>query len=613
MPRRHLVSSLTKPESYDCTFGTIVSLFFSPTALLSGYMHFSLQAIILASAPLVYSAVADRGNSDLLPEVAQATNHRHILNPAVNAAIQRILKDFNCPGGVGVAVVHKSEQGSWVVETKGYGIAKADGTKATSDTLFAIGSNSQTKIASVVPEWGLMDPIASAESTIQDVMSHRTGLPLHNPIISLTDTVPEIIGRLRYLKPSAGFREQYQDENHMYTLLSFFPPLLTGIPSETYVNDFIIEPLGMSSTTYSFARADETGHLADGMARDGVNQTEDMFGLGHVRALPYWAPSNQDTGLVTPGEGGVISNANDMAIWLQTLLNQGQHPTTNEIIVPSEVIAQVSSGLTVAAPIAYFPELSPVVFGGAQRRGSYRGFEFIEHQVSALKSPGYPIAIFGVAVMSNDDSFGTQIVESIKFRIIDEALKLDAIYWPTRFKSLITAGFENRAIPTPRPTNPTLPLLPFDKLVGKYWDPGYGLLNLCLFSSRKESLASESCRELLAEIPTHLPDTIDPQIPTLLARWETIGLSYVSLAHFEGNVFNVSAFSSIPTGNYLDKPFWVRTIADPSFVAEFSQDENLGFSFRSVWGAGAGVESPQGDTVKERAEVWFEKKVGETC
>jgi hypothetical protein len=32
-----------------------------------------------------------------------------------------------------------------------------------------------------------------------------------------------------------------------------------------------------------------------------------------------------------------------------------------------------------------------------------------------------------VAVISTDDSFGTDIVEATKFRIIDEALKLEAI------------------------------------------------------------------------------------------------------------------------------------------------------------------------------------------
>ncbi|KAJ6609495.1 hypothetical protein B0H10DRAFT_476916 [Mycena sp. CBHHK59/15] len=107
----------------------------------------------------------------------------------------------------------------------------------------------------------------------------------------------------------------------MCSLLSYFPPLLVGITFEKFVNDFIIEPLGMRSTTYFSDRAAEGGHLADGMIRDGVKQTEDVFGVGRVCALPYWAPSKGDEGHVFSGAGCVIFNANDMAIWLQTLLS----------------------------------------------------------------------------------------------------------------------------------------------------------------------------------------------------------------------------------------------------------------------------------------------------
>jgi CubicO group peptidase (beta-lactamase class C family) len=35
-------------------------------------------------------------------------------------------------------------------------------------------------MASMIPDWQLMDPIASSESTIIDLMSHRTGLPRHD-------------------------------------------------------------------------------------------------------------------------------------------------------------------------------------------------------------------------------------------------------------------------------------------------------------------------------------------------------------------------------------------------------------------------------------------------
>jgi len=56
----------------------------------------------------------------------------------------------NSPAGISVAVVRQDGQGGWIVETKSYGNAKADGTKVTSDTRFAIGSESKVNMLWIV-------------------------------------------------------------------------------------------------------------------------------------------------------------------------------------------------------------------------------------------------------------------------------------------------------------------------------------------------------------------------------------------------------------------------------------------------------------------------------
>ncbi|KAJ7206500.1 beta-lactamase/transpeptidase-like protein [Mycena pura] len=508
-------------------------------------MHLLFPLVALAVQARVISAAApdyhDTQQQQPLDFTDASQPHLEILNADVDAAINSILQDFRSPGGVGAAVVRKGPDGSgWSVETKGYGVAKLDGTKATSDTLFCIGSNSKlfdilatgllisnkslstpiswdTKMASVMPEWGIMDPVASAESTIVDVMSHRTGLPRHDLII------PFRIRRLRYLRPSTGFREQWQYNNHMYTVLSYFPQLLTGIPFETYVDEFIIQPLGMHSTTYFSRTAKESGHLADGIAREGVNLTEDVFGLGTLRALPYWLPNDK------PGHGTI---------------DNGRHPATDSAVIPADVVRRVAAGVTVALPVAQFPELSPGVYGGGQFRGTYRGFVCLlgfRSQVTRIPSQN-----FGVAVLSNDDSFGTPIVEAIKFLIIDEAMKLNPVDWSARFKSGITASFKGRTIPTPRPINATAPLHPFDKLAGRYQNLGYGTIELCFVTSDRKSAAnSAACARLIEEIPTTLPDAIDPSVPILLAKYPFLRLTHISLAHFEHNVFNFSGLNSV--------------------------------------------------------------------
>jgi CubicO group peptidase (beta-lactamase class C family) len=90
------------------------------------------------------------------------------------------------------------------------------------------------------------------------------------------------------LKPSAGFRETFQYNNMMYAVLSYLPTTLLPHkpPFERYVTDNIIDPLGLNSTTYSFATANGTGRMADGFFRVGTSPTGNAFDAGTLK-VPY--------------------------------------------------------------------------------------------------------------------------------------------------------------------------------------------------------------------------------------------------------------------------------------------------------------------------------------
>jgi CubicO group peptidase (beta-lactamase class C family) len=76
--------------------------------------------------------------------MAHGTQHAAILNHDIDSFIEDIISSWNSPGGVGVAVVKQHEDGSWQVETKGYGISHvAEQKKLDVDSLFYIGSNSK--------------------------------------------------------------------------------------------------------------------------------------------------------------------------------------------------------------------------------------------------------------------------------------------------------------------------------------------------------------------------------------------------------------------------------------------------------------------------------------
>ncbi|KAJ6484471.1 beta-lactamase/transpeptidase-like protein [Mycena vitilis] len=547
---------------------------------------------------------------------------RPVLNAHLDDAILAILKEFKTPGGVGVAVVHKTAQGTWQLESKGYGNATAQGDKVIADTLFGIGSNSKlfdvfalgllisnetlapriswtSKMASIVPEWKLMDPVATSESTIVDIMSHRTGLPRHDLVGPLDFSPADVIERLRYLRPSAGFREHMQYNNHMYTALSHLPQALLNRTYEDYVHENILAPLGMDATTHFYADAVKTGHLADSFLRENANLTEDPFSPGTVRVLPFWDQSTK--GHSVSGAGGVISSAHDMAIWLQMLLMEGKNHL-NETVIPAAVVQKAATGVTIYKPAAEYPELSPVVYGGGQMRGTYRGFEMIQHggAVAGFRSQvtRFPSPNLGIAVMSNEED-GTPIMESVKYRIVDEVLKLEAIDWPARYRAKIAGAMPPPLIP--RPKDASAPSVPYTALAGAYPHPAYGTLDFCLFW--ENTTTGDACPTLVEAVSAHLPGVVEPTVPTLIARWDTLTSHYMRLAHYTGDLFNLTLLQS-----YTDKSddVWVRKVE--RLRAEFEvKDGEIGFAPIDFWGAGAEVLPPEGDTVEERAEVWFAK------
>ncbi|KAJ7475508.1 beta-lactamase/transpeptidase-like protein [Mycena galericulata] len=562
---------------------------------------------------------------------ASAADNSTILSPTIDTFINDLLTEWNSPAGVAVAVVRMDGEGGWSVETKGYGIANANGTKVTPDTIFSIGSNSKlfdaiatgllisnqslspqiswdTKLASVIPDWKLMDPVASAESTITDLMGHRTGMPAHDySYFTFNDTLPALTQRMRYLKPSIGFRETWQYNNMMYAVLSYLPTTLLPHkpPFADYATENIIKPLGLNSTTYSFAAANATGRLAEGFSREGVNAS-DPLGPGIPRALPYWLPTTPQDDQTLAGVGGVLTTAVDAARWLQTLLLNGQHPVTNVTIIPASVIEMAATGVSIATGYIPYPELSPVVYGGGQIQYAYRGHEIVEHNGA---SPGFfahvtrfPNDGVGIAVFTNED-VGVFTNYIIKYRLIDEIFGMDPVDWDSRYKAEAEqAALAVAAITsTPAPANGSLPFsLPAAQ--GSYRNLGYGPdITLCA-----PSATSANCTSLFERLNSTFPAELAQA--DFVWEWDRRTATYVSLTHFDGAVFNVSGWVPMPTGN-TSSPFWAYDSGLEGNVAEFAVTGGrvTGFGIRGgIWVAGATVGEPQGSTVEERSEVWFD-------
>ncbi|KAF8586654.1 beta-lactamase/transpeptidase-like protein [Ramaria rubella] len=559
----------------------------------------------------------------------------HILDDNFDAWLKEIGNNWGMKG-VAIAVTRKNKDGDgWTTETKGYGVANRWGDPVNEETIFPIASNSKlftalgigllttnesipvnwhTKIKDVVPEslWNLQDKTAQDQADFVDILSHRTGLPRHDLSYSHTDTPESIISKLRYLRPSTEFRETFQYNNQMYMLADHIISNLSGVPFTTYIDRNIIAPAGLISTTHNVNKAVQSGKLVEGFVDTGRDETKGE-GEQKIRFRPvtFW---DAETGDIMAGPGGVMSNAKDLATWLQVLLLSGKSPATNETIIPSEIFDKIALGVTLIGAEPYAPEISSLVYGMGQWRYTYQGHDIIEHDGSAgaylsvvSRAPNDGV---GVAVVTNSMSDGA-LLNLIKLRLFEKSLGLKTVHWEERYTNAMSA----KNVSQPTHSDGTSTTLPADDLAGIYFNPAYGPITLCPYPSSKQPLRKE-CEGVISDALLPSLNDSTPSYPVLVGAWSKVWSSHLILRHTSGDLFEATSmqafpapFPDAPETDDDSRPFAsVYNWASMEFV--FSKDGGAprveGVAYTGVWGAGAGVVGPNGGG-REGAEIWFDR------
>jgi len=242
------------------------------------------------------------------------------LDPYITATV----KKTKVPG-LAVAVVYKAQ----VVFLDGYGVRKlGDPAKVDADTVFEIASMSKpiasTIVASLVgtgevnwderiqalePGFELSDPTATAQVTIRDLFSHRSGLPTDagDYLEDLGYSRPEILHKMRMVPLVGQFRETYHYSNFGLTEAAIAVSLKTGKTWEEVAREQLYAKLGMRSTSSRFSDYDNNPNKAAlHYLQDGVYKN------WFVREADSESPA-----------GGVSSSVRDLAKWVQLQLAGG--------------------------------------------------------------------------------------------------------------------------------------------------------------------------------------------------------------------------------------------------------------------------------------------------
>jgi CubicO group peptidase (beta-lactamase class C family) len=387
--------------------------------------------------------------------------------------------------GMAVAVVKEGE----VIFAEGFGKRDLEqDLPATPETLFAIGSCTKAftavamgilvdegkldwdqPVRNYLPSFKMFDTFSSERMTPRDLVTHRSGLPRHDLMwYNSPRTRQEIFERLQYLEPSKDFRSVYQYQNLMYMTAGYLVGQISGQGWEAFVQQRILEPLGMVGSNFSVLKSQESPDFSLPF------QEKD----GRVQAIPF---RNIDT--VGPA-GSINSNVTDMSQWLLLNLNKGRHGQAH--IISEGNLSQIHSPQMVIQEPLKYAEILHASYGLGWAIQPYRGHLMIQHGggidgFSALTS-FLPQAKLGVVVLTNLN--GTPLPSIITYNLYDRLLNLDPIPWSDRFKKdddeIKAAAKKSKEKTASQRQTGTQPSHPLADYAGDFEHPGYGLFSVGL-------------------------------------------------------------------------------------------------------------------------------------
>jgi CubicO group peptidase (beta-lactamase class C family) len=306
----------------------------SYSTLLATILHHcgaSLFLTLLMVPTSIQAQSVSQTNNQKPVTVAQAVKQPKVAEDSVRTALPELekivndlLKKTGVPG-LAIAIVYKDR----VVYLKGFGVREAGkSVPVDPDTVFQLASVSKpiasTVVAGVVgdglvkwddpiikhmPDFQMDSPYVTSQVTIQDMFSHRSGLPDHagDDLEDLGFDRATILQRLRYLPIRDRFRSVYNYTNFGLTAAAEAVAKATGKSWETLAHDRLYRPLGMNHTSSRYVDFEKAENRA----------------LGHVPVNGKWVAKYKREPDAESPAGGVSSTVRDLAQWMRLQLENG--------------------------------------------------------------------------------------------------------------------------------------------------------------------------------------------------------------------------------------------------------------------------------------------------
>ena len=395
----------------------------------------------------------------------------------IDRYITATMPDWGVPG-VAIAVVKNDR----VVYAKGFGVRRlGDTARVTPETMFAIGSISKSFTAASVgilvdegkvawsdpvirrmPGFAMLTPEATASTSIEDLLSHRTGLAGENVVFWGSD-VPraEVVRRIRFLPLAYPARTTFDYQNLAFVAAGEVVATVTGTPWDDFVERRIFRPLGMTRST---TRVSDLGKFQNVATSHAPRN-------GKVAPIPFLNLDN-----AAPA-GSIVSSVNDMARYARMQLGGGKLEGSR--VLSDSTIRQLHTGRTIV-PVGSalgpaFPDAHFIEYGLGWFLQDYHGYQIVSHggqtdgqHANLLLVPELGL---GVVVLTNTLQFGYPI--AITLSVLDSYLGRPARDWSKEMQVRLAAFNENPP-PLPAEIAGKSAKIAASMLVGRYRDDYLG-------------------------------------------------------------------------------------------------------------------------------------------
>jgi CubicO group peptidase (beta-lactamase class C family) len=391
--------------------------------------------------------------------------------------ITATMPDWGVPG-VAIAIVKDDR----VVYSRGFGVRRlGDTARVTPETMFAIGSISKSFTAASVgilvdegkvawndpvirrmPSFAMSTPEATASTSIEDLLSHRTGLAGENVVFWGSD-VPraEVVRRIRFLPLANPARTTFDYQNLAFVAAGEVVAAVTGTSWDDVVERRIFRPLGMTRST---TRVSELGNFRNVATSHAPRN-------GKLAPIPFLNLDN-----AAPA-GSIVSSVNDMARYVRMQLGRGKLEGTR--VLSDSTIRQLHTGRTIvplgSALGPAFPDAHFIEYGLGWFLQDYHGYQIVTHggqtdgqHANLLLAPELGL---GVVVLTNTLQFGYPI--AITLRVLDSYLGRAARDWSKEMRVRL-AAFNESPPPLPAEIAGRSAKIAASTLVGRYRDDYLG-------------------------------------------------------------------------------------------------------------------------------------------